>query len=106
LTLDDIICREEYMEIGPVGGVPDTGRINGKGPEKVSERPKIPKKDSLDKVEISRVGEFLSKILGLPRIRKDKVAQIRKQLEEGTYETDEKLSAAIENLLRENRDLF
>jgi len=40
----------------------------------------------------------------MPPIRADKVAQIKAQVEDGTYETDEKLAVAIDRLLAEHWD--
>jgi anti-sigma28 factor (negative regulator of flagellin synthesis) len=51
-----------------------------------------------DRVELSGAGEML-KALKANDIRTDKVAQVRAQIEAGTYETDDKLDAAIERLL-------
>ena len=54
-----------------------------------------------DQLDISREAELVSQMRDVPDIRADKVAQIRAQIEAGTYETDEKLDIALDHLLNE-----
>jgi hypothetical protein len=54
-----------------------------------------------DQVDISREAELLSHIHDLPEIRADRVEQIRTELADGVYETDEKLEVAVGRLLDE-----
>ncbi|MBN2378012.1 MAG: flagellar biosynthesis anti-sigma factor FlgM [Sedimentisphaerales bacterium] len=54
-----------------------------------------------DQVEISNVARFLSKISQMPDIRAEKVEEIRQVIAQGNYDTDEKLSAALDNFLNE-----
>jgi anti-sigma28 factor (negative regulator of flagellin synthesis) len=61
-----------------------------------------PKTASTDKLELSGVSH-LFKTLKNNDIRTDKVAEIRAQIEAGTYETDDKLDIASDKLLD---DLF
>ena len=53
---------------------------------------------TVDKLEISGVSHLL-KALKSNDIRVDKVAQIRAQIEAGTYETEDKLDIAADRLL-------
>jgi len=53
-----------------------------------------------DKVEISGVSHLLAS-LKANDIRADKVADIRAQIDAGTYETEDKLDAAADRLLDE-----
>ena len=55
----------------------------------------------VDQVDISVETDFVNQINDLPDVRADRVADIRSQLEVGTYETDEKLDVAIGRLLDE-----
>lgn len=54
-----------------------------------------------DTVEISQQAHLASKLAAIPDVRADLVARVRGQIEAGTYETTEKLDAAIANLLDE-----
>lgn len=84
--------------------------INGIGPgspvQKIVQQPiqkQIPANPpaqlpSVDKVELSSTAVHLD-ALKRNDIRADKVADIRAQIEAGTYETPDKLDAAIDKLL-------
>lgn len=54
-----------------------------------------------DQVDISPEAEFLSQVHNLPDIRADRVAELRAQISSGTYETDDKMDAALSKLLDE-----
>jgi negative regulator of flagellin synthesis FlgM len=54
-----------------------------------------------DEVSISPEADLLSRVHNLPEIRQERVDQIRAEIANGTYETDEKLDIAISRLLDE-----
>ena len=54
-----------------------------------------------DRVELSRHAVLLDRLQQLPDVRADLVDEVRDAIAGGTYETDEKLTAAIEALLPE-----
>ena len=54
-----------------------------------------------DEVDISDAARLLEQAQKVPEIRQDRVAAIRDQIAEGTYETEEKLEIAVERLLDE-----
>ena len=54
-----------------------------------------------DELEISPEGNLVSQVRDLPDIRADRVAEIRAQIADGVYETDEKLDLAVGHLLDE-----
>jgi len=53
-----------------------------------------------DRVELSPVGTYLAKLRNLP-IRSELVSSVREQIAQGTYDTPEKIDAAIEELLKD-----
>jgi negative regulator of flagellin synthesis FlgM len=55
----------------------------------------------VDQLDISPEADFVAQTRDLPEIREDRVAQIRAQIEAGTYETPEKLDIALSRLLDE-----
>lgn len=55
----------------------------------------------VDQLDISPEADFVAQARDLPEIREDRVAQIRAQIEAGTYETPEKLDIALSRLLDE-----
>ena len=54
-----------------------------------------------DELQISSEGQFVDRVRELPDIRQDRVNQIRAQIAQGTYETDDKLNVAVGRLLDE-----
>ncbi len=54
-----------------------------------------------DEVQISDAARLVEQVHQMPDIREDRVAAVRQQIAAGTYETNEKLEAALERLLDE-----
>jgi len=54
-----------------------------------------------DRVELSRHAVLLDRLRQLPDVRTDLVAEVRDAIADGSYETDDKLTAAVEGLLRD-----
>jgi negative regulator of flagellin synthesis FlgM len=54
-----------------------------------------------DEVQISSVGQFLDRIGQLPEIRSGRVEQLRAAIAQGNYDSDDKLSVALDRLLSE-----
>ena len=61
----------------------------------------VPAAQGPDTVEISEQAQLASKLAAIPDVRADLIAQVRSEIEAGTYETPEKLDIAIANLLEE-----
>jgi negative regulator of flagellin synthesis FlgM len=55
----------------------------------------------VDQLDISPEADFVAQARELPEIREDRVAAIRSQIQNGTYETAEKLDIALSRLLDE-----
>lgn len=54
-----------------------------------------------DEVSISSAADFVSQVRELPDVRADRVASIRAAIADGTYETPDKLDAALSAMLDE-----
>jgi negative regulator of flagellin synthesis FlgM len=54
-----------------------------------------------DEVDISDAARLAEQVRQIPDIREDRVEAVRLQIAEGTYETSERLNAALERLLDE-----
>jgi anti-sigma28 factor (negative regulator of flagellin synthesis) len=85
-------------QVGPIDrvGSPDAryddtpARALGRPPERPG-----------DRVELSDHARLLDHLRHLPETRQSRVEEIREAIRAGTYESPEKLDAAISNLLRE-----
>ncbi len=54
-----------------------------------------------DQLDISEAGELAARFAEIPDIRQDRVAALRTAIESGMYETEEKLSVALDRMLDE-----
>ena len=54
-----------------------------------------------DQLEISDEARIALRLSEVPDIRQDRVNQIRQAIADGTYETEDRLSAALDSLLDE-----
>lgn len=54
-----------------------------------------------DQLDISPEAELISQVHNLPEIRADRVAELKAAIASGTYETDDKIDAALDRLLDE-----
>jgi negative regulator of flagellin synthesis FlgM len=72
---------------------------HGARPSQPAVRPESPQ--IADEVDISEAAQFMEQIQQMPEMREDRVEAVRLQIAEGTYETSDRLNAAIERLLDE-----
>jgi negative regulator of flagellin synthesis FlgM len=56
---------------------------------------------TVDRLDISEAGQIAGQLSGVPDIRTERVADVRAAILNGTYETADKLSTAVERLLDE-----
>ena len=79
------------------------GRTSISSPERTSDVTAVPKEvvknQGRDQVEISAAGHLLSRLDELPDVRHDLVERIRDEILAGTYESEEKLTEAIDELI-------
>ena len=54
-----------------------------------------------DVVEITTASALAAKVHQVPEVRADLVARVKNEIEAGTYETPERLDAAVEKLLED-----
>ena len=94
------------MEIGRTEGVEGPDRIEGKKRPPKTGSSSSGSPPPTDKVEISEGARLISELTSMPATRAEKIEQLRQVVESGEYETDERLEGAVDNFLRENRDLL
>lgn len=75
-------------------GAPHTSRLS---------KPSAPNQSGpiQDELQISDAARLLDRVGDVPEVRQDRIDQIRAEIAEGSYETQEKLDIAIERLLDE-----
>jgi negative regulator of flagellin synthesis FlgM len=75
------------------------GAPHGVRPNQPAARPEATQ--IADEVDISEAARFAEQIQQMPEMREDRIEAVRRQIAEGTYETSDRLNAAIERLLDE-----
>ena len=89
------------MNIGNVGGIQGPQPVQPNRPAKAPEAAKAAATPKTDAAEISIEARLLDKLHKTPEIRQEKVDALRAQIEAGTYETPERLRAAVEKMFEE-----
>lgn len=56
-----------------------------------------------DKLEVSQLATLLSKMSALPPVRQELIDRVKSEIQAGTYESPEKLDAAIDEMMSELR---
>lgn len=55
----------------------------------------------LDNINTTPIGQLLKKIASLPEVRKEKVLGVRRQLNDGNYDLNERLNIALDKVLED-----
>ena len=90
-----------------VSSVMSSDALTARPTRSVTERPEQSKqapasdKDNTDKVEVSEVARYMSKLREVPPVRRQLVDAIREQIARGTYENPEMIDAAVESLIED-----
>lgn len=69
--------------------------------QNIQQPPKASSPHGPDQLEISQEAQLISQAREVPEVRADRVAAIKAEIQNGTYETQEKLDIALERLLDE-----
>ncbi len=88
------------MDVSGLGSAQGAGPIrssvptNTARPAEAAAVPTTPK----DELEISAAGQMLDRIGETPEMRAERLAQIKEAIDNGSYDTDEKLDAALSRM--------
>jgi negative regulator of flagellin synthesis FlgM len=80
------------------------GAQNVAGPHstRATQAPAAPEPTTIDdRLDISEAGQIAARLADVPDIRADRVAELRSAILNGTYETEQNLSTALDRLLDE-----
>ena len=69
--------------------------------EKLPEDEDLIMEKILENINNTPIGQVLKKIASLPEVRRDKVLDVRRQLNEGKYNLNERLDIAVDKVLEE-----
>ena len=91
----------EIPSVGQNNSVGSIGRVTGSVPYSVPPRNQQVTETRPDRVELSDHARLLDRLRQMPEVRSELVSAIRQAIADGTYDTPEKLNAAVGQLLDE-----
>ena len=98
----DRLTGSADMDVNGIGSVSSSSPIHRAQPaQHVSKAAQTQPISTVDQVEISPAGRLLDQAAQTSGLRAERLEQIRSAIDAGTYDTDEKLEAALERLLDE-----
>jgi anti-sigma28 factor (negative regulator of flagellin synthesis) len=88
------------MDVSGVGSVGGTTPIRAVTPAVSQPVPSDAAIAPQDELEISSAGKMLDRLSETPEVRAERLAQIKEAIENGEYDTDEKLEAALSRMFQ------
>ena len=106
INIADVLKRRMDMDVSGLGPVQGSGPVRSAVPA-ASTAPTNPAAPNAaqspltspqDELEISAAGQMLDRLSESPEVRAERIAQIKDAIENGDYDTDEKLEAALSRM--------
>ena len=91
----------EMVNIGPIQASGPMQSISGPRLDGVKPGGALPSGIPIDRVEISQIARLISEVSSMPEVRAEKIAQVKVEIEAGTYITPEKIDIAVERMLQD-----
>ena len=105
INIADALKRRVDMDVSGIGSVHGSGPVRSANPASASgpaqqASPSAPQSitSPQDELEISAAGQMLDRLSETPDVRAERIAQIKEAIENGDYDTDEKLEAALSRM--------
>ena len=91
------------MQIHGLGQVHGPQQLRAPHAQQPAQGASTPRGDNvnIDQLDISPQADLVSRARDVPDIRQDRVSEIRNQIADGTYDSEEKLDIALSRLLDE-----
>jgi negative regulator of flagellin synthesis FlgM len=89
------------MHVNGPSSIQGIQSLHGPHPTRAPHTPPRVAPAASDRLDISEAGQLASRLADIPEIRQDLVARVKSQIESGSYETPERLNAAVGRLLDE-----
>ena len=105
INIADALKRKVDMDVSGLGSVQGSSPVRSAGPAGASasaspaaEKAQSPITSPQDELEISAAGQMLDRLHESPEVRAERIAQIKEAIDNGEYDTDEKLEAALSRM--------
>ncbi|HLU48859.1 MAG TPA: flagellar biosynthesis anti-sigma factor FlgM [Planctomycetota bacterium] len=89
------------MEIRGAGGLSGPRRVEAKAAPAVKSEAASRSGGVRDRVQVSEHARLLELLARVPAVRTERVAELRRLIEAGDYETPERIEGAVKKLLEE-----
>lgn len=90
------------MDVNAIGSVQRTAPVNHTQQSAVTQKQQTTRLSApQDELEISEAARMLGDMQSNQDLRAERLAQIKAAINDGTYETDEKLGIAVDQLLKD-----
>ena len=88
------------MDVSGLGSVGGAGSVRSASPANVTKSPEISTTSTTpkDELELSAAGQALDHLGDSPEVRAERLAQIKEAIDNGSYDTDEKLDVALSRM--------
>ena len=86
------------MDVSGIGSVSGGSPVRGVTPASVQPAQVPTVSVPQDELEISSVGKMMDRLSETPDVRAERIAHIKEAIENGAYDTDEKLEAALSKM--------
>lgn len=101
---EDVVFKEGagHMNVNGIGSVGSTNPVTSIRNNQPTQKPAAPAggiSAPADELEISSAGKALDNLSRTSSLRQERLDQIKASIENGTYDTDEKLEAALSRFL-------
>jgi negative regulator of flagellin synthesis FlgM len=105
MNIADAMKRRVDMDVSGLGSVHGNNPVRSAGPaggspaaNSPAATPQSPLTAPKDELEISAAGQMMGRLSETPEVRAERLAQIKEAIENGDYDTDEKLEAALSKM--------
>lgn len=103
LGLTDTSLAEEgrtSMDVSGLGSVSGAGPVRSTTPANAAKPTEAPSASTTpkDELELSAAGQALERLNETPEMRAERLAQIKAAIDDGSYDSDEKLDAALSRM--------
>lgn len=94
-----LTAGSDHMDVNGIGGIGRTAPLNATRPAGSIDAPAADALSPKDEVQISDAARMMDELNRTSGIREERIAQIQQEIADGSYDTDEKLDAALERFL-------
>ena len=98
-TPDSLGLGDDHMDVNGISGVARAQTLGGVAPAQDIETPATNALSPQDEVQISSAAQAMDELSRTADVRMERIAQIKQDIADGVYETEERMNAALDRFL-------